>query len=69
MIKAENIIIKDKYEGLKNLALICEAMDEFAKEYHAEQLSIGGVVVSTLCVVCDKKLISKTEDTLIKSDE
>lgn len=43
MIKAENIIIKDKYKGLKNLVLICDAMDEFAKEYHAEQLRIGSV--------------------------
>lgn len=44
MTKAENIIIKDKYKGLKNLVLICDAMDEFAKIYHAEQCAINGVV-------------------------
>ena len=43
MIKAENIIIKEKYKGLKNLVLICEAMDEFAKQYHKEQLTLTDV--------------------------
>ena len=41
MIKAENIIIKEKYKGLKNLVLICDAMDEFAKQYHKEQLTLN----------------------------
>ena len=30
-MKAEEIIRKPKYEKLKNLVLICEAMDEFAE--------------------------------------
>jgi hypothetical protein len=34
---AEEIIIKDKYKGLKNLVLICEAMDEYAEAYHQEK--------------------------------
>ena len=36
-MKAENIIIKEKYKGLKNLVLICEAMDEFAEAYHKQK--------------------------------
>jgi hypothetical protein len=43
MIKAENIIIKERYKGLKNLVLICDAMDEFAKQYHKEQLTLTDV--------------------------
>jgi hypothetical protein len=38
--KAENIIIKEKYKGLKNLVLICEAMDEFAEAYHKQKENI-----------------------------
>ena len=29
-MRAEEIIVKEKYKGLKNLVLICDAMDEFA---------------------------------------
>ena len=50
MIKAENIIIKEKYKGLKNLVLICDAMDEFAKQYHKEQLTLTDVVPSVYVV-------------------
>lgn len=31
MITAESILTHEKYKGLTNLVLICEAMDEFAK--------------------------------------
>ncbi len=38
MKTAEDIIRKDKYSDLKNLVLICDAMDEFAEAYHTEKL-------------------------------
>ena len=40
MIKAEDIIIKEKYSELKNLVLICEAMDEFAELRHQAKLKL-----------------------------
>jgi len=30
-MKAEEVIIQDKYKELKNLSLICEAMEEYAE--------------------------------------
>ena len=35
-MRAEEVITKEKYKGLKNLVLICDAMDEFAAELKKE---------------------------------
>ena len=49
-MKAEEIIRKEKYNELKNLVLICEAMEEFAEDYHQHKLTLYGVVVRLLMI-------------------
>jgi hypothetical protein len=53
MIKAENIIIKEKYKGLKNLVLICDAMDEFANIYLDEFAKFYNNKMEEFAVHCE----------------
>ena len=39
MVRPEDIIKKDKYNDLRNLVLICEAMDEFGEQVKQETIS------------------------------
>jgi len=57
MIIAEEVIRQEKYSKLKNLVLICDAMDEFAEKYHQDKLKLLGLhsVVFSEAEVCQLK--------------
>lgn len=38
-MKAEDVIRKEKYKGLKNLSLICDAMEEYAEALIKEEIT------------------------------
>ena len=48
-MRAEEIIVKEKYKGLKNLVLICDAMDEFAAELKKENEELKKKLRNDFC--------------------
>jgi len=61
-MSAEKILRQEKYASLKNLVLICEAMEEYAKEVNQDKdwKRVGELANEITKIVRNETLPSKT---------